>query len=61
MMYYLVPPFHSYTFGQPVKGNLSFTVHNQQGRKCRKEVTYNVTVSTVCTLSRVIMVCLHAE
>ncbi|XP_050717837.1 pregnancy zone protein-like isoform X3 [Eriocheir sinensis] len=34
----------NYTFGQPVKGNLSFTIHNQQGRKCRKEVTHNVTI-----------------
>lgn len=35
-----------YTFGQPVKGNLSFTVHNQQSRKCRQAVTQNTTVST---------------
>ncbi|XP_050717838.1 alpha-2-macroglobulin-like isoform X1 [Eriocheir sinensis] len=34
----------NYTFGQPVKGNLSFTIHNQERRKCRKEVTHNVTI-----------------
>ncbi|KAG0727660.1 Pregnancy zone protein [Chionoecetes opilio] len=35
----------NYTYGQPVKGNLSFTVHNNQNRKCHVSQTTNVTVS----------------
>ncbi|XP_071524396.1 alpha-1-inhibitor 3-like [Panulirus ornatus] len=34
----------NYTFGQPVKGNLSLTVDNGQRKKCRVEVTRNVTI-----------------
>lgn len=36
----------NYTFGQPVKGNLSLTLDNTQRRKCKVDVTNNVTVST---------------
>ncbi|XP_069170675.1 alpha-1-inhibitor 3 isoform X3 [Procambarus clarkii] len=35
----------NYTFGQPVKGNLSLTLDNNQRRKCKVDVTNNVTIS----------------
>nr|AEC50080.1 alpha-2-macroglobulin [Pacifastacus leniusculus] len=35
----------NYTFGQPVKGNLSLTLDNTQSKKCKAEVTNNVTIS----------------
>ncbi|XP_069170706.1 murinoglobulin-1-like [Procambarus clarkii] len=35
----------NYTFGQPVKGNLSLTLDNTQRRKCKLDVTNNVTIS----------------
>ncbi|KAK8754666.1 hypothetical protein OTU49_017522, partial [Cherax quadricarinatus] len=35
----------NYTFGQPVKGNLSLTVNNNQRKKCEVSVTHNVTFS----------------
>nr|XP_053627786.1 murinoglobulin-2-like [Cherax quadricarinatus] len=35
----------NYTFGQPVKGNLSLTVINNQRKKCEVRVTHNVTFS----------------
>ncbi|XP_047480379.1 alpha-1-inhibitor 3-like [Penaeus chinensis] len=34
-----------YTFGQPVKGNVSFTLNNDQRRKCRVEATRNETIT----------------
>ncbi|XP_069170709.1 murinoglobulin-1-like [Procambarus clarkii] len=36
---------YSYTFGQPVKGNLSLTLDNNRRRKCKVDVTNNVTIS----------------
>ncbi|XP_071524048.1 murinoglobulin-2-like isoform X2 [Panulirus ornatus] len=35
----------NYTFGQPVKGNLSFIADNIQNIRCRAEVVRNVTIS----------------
>ncbi|KAG0726447.1 Alpha-2-macroglobulin-like protein 1 [Chionoecetes opilio] len=46
-----------YTYGQPVKGNLSFTVHNNQNRKCHVSQTTNVTVSIVLDLLVTISIC----
>nr|AYV97196.1 alpha-2 macroglobulin [Portunus trituberculatus] len=34
----------NYTFGQPLKGNLSFNIHNNQDRKCRVSQTTNTTI-----------------
>lgn len=34
----------NYTFGQPLKGNLSFTIHNNQDRKCHVSKTKNTTI-----------------
>ncbi|KAK4318979.1 hypothetical protein Pmani_010066 [Petrolisthes manimaculis] len=35
----------SYTFGQPVKGNLSITIDNTKSRKCQTRITRNITIS----------------
>ncbi|KAK4303545.1 hypothetical protein Pmani_024447 [Petrolisthes manimaculis] len=35
----------NYTFGQPVKGNLSITFDNTKSRKCQKRITRNITIS----------------
>nr|XP_045622212.1 murinoglobulin-1-like [Procambarus clarkii] len=35
----------SYTFGQPVRGNLSFTVDNKNRNKCLAKVTKNLAIS----------------
>ncbi|KAK4303730.1 hypothetical protein Pmani_024278 [Petrolisthes manimaculis] len=35
----------NYTFGQPVKGNLSFTIDNSQSKKCNVLITRNITIS----------------
>ncbi|XP_063849335.1 alpha-2-macroglobulin-like [Scylla paramamosain] len=34
----------NYTFGQPVKGNLSFTIYNHQSRKCSVSKITNTTI-----------------
>ncbi|KAK4319007.1 hypothetical protein Pmani_010092 [Petrolisthes manimaculis] len=35
----------SYTFGQPVRGNLSITIDNTKSRKCQTRITRNITIS----------------
>ncbi|KAK4316722.1 hypothetical protein Pmani_012130 [Petrolisthes manimaculis] len=35
----------NYTFGQPVRGNLSITIDNTKSRKCQTRITRNITIS----------------
>ncbi|KAK3848744.1 hypothetical protein Pcinc_044478, partial [Petrolisthes cinctipes] len=35
----------NYTFGQPVKGNLSITIDNNESKKCKVLLTRNITIS----------------